>query len=239
MNDRAEQLVLLLRLDARLLLRHGVIGAVGVVTLVWAALMATLPAELADLLIAPALYLDAAIVGLLFIGGTVLIERRQGSLEALAVSVLAPTNYVASKVIALTTLAVGATGVITVVAGVPLRPVELLLGTVLLSVPVLLVALGVAARASTITAYLFALQPATLPAVVPLVMIAGWIPGRLAWLGPTTGPYLLLDAGTGGPTLTGPEAAAAIVVPVVTSVLLWRWTVTRVRVELFRAGRLV
>lgn len=239
MTSRTEQLILLLRLDVRLLLRHGVIGAVCVVTVVWAALLAALPAELVDLLVAPALYLDAAIVGLLFVGGMVLIERRQGSLEALAVSTLTPSSYVASKVIALTALAVGATGVIAVAARVPLRPVELLIGTVLLSVPVLLVALGVAARASTITAYLFGLQPATVPAVVPLVMIAGWMPRWLAWLGPTTGPYLLLDAGTGGVPLTGPGAAAAIVVPVATSVLLWRWTVTRVRVELFRAGRLV
>lgn len=160
MSLRAAMLALLLRLDMRLLLRHGVIAAVGVVSVVWAALFAVLP-------------------------------------------------------------------------------VELLLGTLLLSVPVLLVALGVAARASTVTAYLFALQPATVPAVVPLVMIAGWMPRWLAWLGPTTGPYLLLDAGTGGPTLTGPEATAAVVVPVVTSVLLWHWTVARVRVELFRAGRLV
>jgi fluoroquinolone transport system permease protein len=238
-SPRAEQLGLLLRLDLRLLLRHGVIAAVGVVTAVWAGLLAALPTGPAELLVAPALYLDAAIVGLLFVGGAVLIERRQGSLEALAVSTLEPTTYVASKVIALTALAIGATGVIAVAARVPLRPAELLLGTALLSVPVLLVALGVAARASTITAYLFALQPATLPAVVPLLLIAGWMPRWLAWLGPTTGPYLLLDAGTGGPTLTGPEVAAAIVVPAVTSVVLWRWTVTRVRVELFRAGRLV
>ena len=234
----SRQLALLLRLDARLLLRHGVVASVAVVTAGWAGLFVALPAELARLLVAPALYLDAAIVGLMFVGGAVLIERRQGSLEALAVSPLRPGGYVASKVIALTVLAMVATVVIAAVATPTLRPAPLLLGVLLLSVPVLLVALGVAARAGTITAYLFALQPATALAVIPLVMVAGWMPAWLAWLGPTTGPYRLLEAGTGGAALTGAEWAAAVLVPVITSVLLWRWVLDRVATELFRSGRL-
>lgn len=226
------------RLDARLLLRHGVVVAVAVVTAVWSALLTALPAELARQLVAPALYLDAAIVGLLFVGGAVLIERRQGSLEALAVSPMRPSSYVASKVAMLTTLALAATLVIAGVAAPTLRPLPLLAGVVLMSVPVLLVALGVAARAETITAYLFALQPPLVPAVLPLAMVAGWVPPWIGWLGPTTGPYRLLQAGTGGPALSGGELLGAVVLPVVTSVLLWPWVVRRVQVELFRAGRL-
>jgi fluoroquinolone transport system permease protein len=233
----AAELGLLLRLDLRLFVRHGVLAAVAVIAVVWAGLLIALPDEVVRVLVAPALYLDAAIVGLTFVGGAVLIERRQGSLEALAVSPLRPSGYVASKLMALTGLAVGASLVIAVVAAPTLRPVELVVGVVLLSVPVLLVALGIAARADTITAYLFALQPATLPALAPLAMTAGWIPPWLAWLGPTTGPYRLLVAGTGGIPMTATERVAAVVVPAVTSLLLWGWVVRRVRTDLLRSGR--
>jgi hypothetical protein len=236
--SRAAEWGLLLRLDLRLFARHGVLAAVTVVTAVWCALLTAVPDALARMIVAPALYLDAAIVGLMFVGGAVLIERRQGSLEALAVSPMRATSYVAAKVGALTALAVGASLTIALVAAPVLRPVELVAGVVLLSVPVLLVALGIAARASSITAYLFALQPATVPAVVPLVVAAGWMPTWLGWLGPTTGPYRLLEAGTGGAPLTAPELAAAVLVPVATSVLLGRWVVRRVRTELLRSGRL-
>jgi fluoroquinolone transport system permease protein len=234
----AAEWLLLLRLDLRLFARHGVLAAVAVVTAVWCALLVAVPDELARVLVAPALYLDAAIIGLMFVGGAVLIERRQGSLEALAVSPVRASSYVAAKVGALTALAVGASLTIALVAAPVLRPVQLTAGVVLLSVPVLLVALGVAARASSITAYLFALQPATVPAVVPLVLAAGWIPTWLGWLGPTTGPYRLLQAGTGGAPLAAPELVAAVVVPVATSWLLWRFVVRRVRTELLRSGRL-
>lgn len=235
---RTREWGLLVRLDLRLFARHGVVAAVAIVTAVWCGLLVAVPDQVAHMVVAPALYLDAAIVGLTFVGGAVLIERRQGSLEALAVSPVRPSSYVVSKVGALTGLAVSASVTIAGVAAPVLRPVELLVGVVLLSVPVLLVALGVAAGANSITAYLFALQPATLPAVAPLLMAAGWVPTWVGWLGPTTGPYRLIEAGTGGSTLSPPELMVAVIVPVGTSLLLWRWVVRRVRTELLRSGRL-
>ncbi|MFA9430330.1 hypothetical protein [Egicoccus sp. AB-alg2] len=232
-------LVPLLRLDATLLARHGVVAAVAVVTATWAGLLAALPPTIRADLAAPALYLDAAIVGLLFLGGMVLIERRQGSLEALAVAPVRPATYVASKVASLTVLALAATAVIVVVARPgTVRWAALLAGVLLLSVPVLLFALVVVARAATVTGYLFGLQGPLLPAALPLVVTAGWLPSWSGWLSPTHGPYLLLRAGVGGPLPSPTATVAAVLGAVVTSVVLGRLAVVRVSRDLLRAGRL-
>jgi fluoroquinolone transport system permease protein len=232
------EFLLLARLDLRLLARHGVVAAIVVVATVWAGLLAALPDELAADLVPAALYLDAAIIGLLFLGGAVLIERRQGSLEALAVSPLQPQSYVAAKVATLTGLAILAVLVIAVVAAPTVRPLELILATLLVSPPVLLVCMIVAARAVTVTDYLLRVQGPLSPAVVPLLAAAGWLPDALAWAGPTTGAFRLLEAGTGGTPLRAWEWLLAITVPTLASTLLWRVAVARVRSDLFRSGRL-
>ncbi|GGI04210.1 fluoroquinolone export ABC transporter permease subunit [Egicoccus halophilus] len=230
-------LVPLLRLEARLLVRHGIVAAVAVVAATWSGLLAAVPAGLRTDLLAPVLYLDAGIVGLLFVGGLVLLERSHGSLEALAVSPVRPAAYVAARVGWLTVLALAASLVIVAVARPPaIAPAPLVTGVALLCVPVLLVALVVATRTTTVTDYLFRLQVPLLPAALPLAALAGWVPDAVGWLSPTHGPLLLLQAGVGGPP-PGPVATtAAVVVPIVTAVGLARIAVRRTAEDLWRRG---
>lgn len=233
-----EEFWLLARLDLRLFLRHGVVAAVAVVTIGWAGLLAALPEALAVDLVPAAIYLDAAVIGFLFLGGAVLVERRQGSLEALAVSPLRPGSYVAAKVATLTGMAVVAVLVIAVAAAPVVRPLELVLAAVLLSPQVLLVCLVVAARSPTITDYLLRVQAPLSPAVVPLLAAAGWIPMAVAWAAPVTGPFRLLEAGVGGPRLREWEWLLTIVLPALATAVAWRVAVRRVRADLLRSGRL-
>jgi fluoroquinolone transport system permease protein len=231
------ELRLLVSLELRLLWRHGVVAAIALVAAVWAGLLRVLPTEVAADVLPAALYVDAAIVGVLFVAAAVLIERRQGTLEALAVSPLRVSSYVAAKVVTLTGLALRATlGIALVVSPGP-RVLPLVAGVLSLSPPVLLVALVVVARSDTITGYLLRVQGPLTPAMLPLLALAGWVPWWVAWLGPTTGPFRLLEAGTGGSALAGWEWGLALAASVAATAVLWRLAVQRVRVDLLRAGR--
>lgn len=233
-----DQFKVFLGMERRLLWRHGVIAAVGVVAVSWIALLHTLPRGLAIEVLPLVLYIDAAIVGVLFIGAAVLIERRQGSLEALTVSAARSVSYLAAKVSSFTLLALGATLAIALALDLTVRPWLVALAVLLSSPMVLLAAIVVVARADTITAYLFRVQAPLAPAMLPLMALAGWVPWEIAWLSPTTGAFRLLQAACGGPVLRGWEWLLAITMVMAMTTLIWVLALRRVQREMLRAGRL-
>jgi fluoroquinolone transport system permease protein len=99
------RLVASLRTDVRLQYRNGLYHVAAAIVAIWAVVIAQLPAlELRWLI--PVLVLGSLVVSTYyFAAGLILLERAEGSLQALTVTPLRPGEYLASKVLSLTALA--------------------------------------------------------------------------------------------------------------------------------------
>ena len=169
------------------------------------------------------------------IGGTtyffgaslVLLEKSEGTLQALRTTPLTCTAYIASKVITLTCFAAIESAIVYVVAffGVPLNVFPMTFGVVVLGVLYTLIGLGHVASYDSVTAFLF-------PGAVIITgimqspiffVIAGPFP---AWyLIPTQGSMLLMLGAT--QTLEIWQWVYAIVVSLVAIVLAFWWAKRR------------
>lgn len=224
--DRLRVVAAATRTDLLLQWRHGIVVAALAVAAVWVLVLRALPVDHRVALLPVVLYADAGVVGLTFVGGQVLIERRQRVLAALGTSPVTPGVYVAGKLTSLTALAVVASCLVVAGAGgVPVTAALLVVPpVVVLSVLCLVVGLLVAARVDDVTRFLLLVQLPLAPVLVPLLAAVGWVPWSVALVVPTTGPLAWLTAAvapSGSATTSGPPAgvtAGATVFAVVVAV---------------------
>ena len=182
------------RLDLVNQRRSGILVAVMVVTALWALGLAAAAAGVRARLAVLAVYLDAGIVGFVFAGGQVLLERRDGTLRALGTSPQTGRAYVTARLATLTALGVGASLVLAAAAGqLGARSGALAAGVVLLSVPVLAASLTVAAHVPEVTGFLLRAQLVISPAVLPLTGHLGWVPRPVAAVVPTDAGLALVE----------------------------------------------
>ncbi len=129
-----------------------------------------------------------------------LLEKSEGTLQALRTSPLTSTAYIASKVMTLTSFALLESAIVYAVAflGVPLNPAPMILGVVCLGVIYTLAGLGQVASHDSILAFLFpgAMIITGLLQLPAFSVILG--PDPVWYFFPTQGPLLLmLGAETG------------------------------------------
>ena len=186
--------------DLRLQTRHGILLAVTMITALWIVVVQWVPIENRATILALVIYCDAGVVGLMFVGGQVLIERRDRTLAALGTSPLSPWSYVAGKLTTLTLAAVVASSVLLLAAGgVPaVAALTASSAVILLSVIALSIGLLVAGRVDDVTRYVVMVQIPLIPALLPVLAQTGWLPWPVAHLVPTAGPLRLLTAATTG-----------------------------------------
>lgn len=163
----------------------------------------------------------------MFSASLVLLEKSDGTLQALRTTPLTSTTYIVSKVITLTCFAVIESVIVYVLAflGVPLNPVPLLLGVVVLGILYTLVGLGQVASHDSVTAFLFpgAVIVTGVMQLPALYLIAPEIP--LPWLIPTQGSLLLMLGAA--EVLQVWQWAYAIVVSLVSIAVAFWWAKVR------------
>ncbi len=112
-----------LRNDVRLQVRHGFYAAYAVVICAYLVLLHALPPHAREVLLPLLVLTDPAVYGFVFVGGILLLERSDGTLESLFVSPLRPLEYVASKALSLGLLALAsAFALVLPVTGLPAHP---------------------------------------------------------------------------------------------------------------------
>lgn len=175
----------LLAHDVRLQYRYGIYAAYAVVVALYAGLLVSagpaLPAWVAPLLI----FIDPAAIGFIFLGALMLLERSEGVRPALAASPVSAADYLVSKLVTLTGMALAASLVLMTV-GHRLADAPLVLAAVALT-SVMYVGIGVlcARRFATVNAYLIGAGALLTPLIVP---------GFLAFLAPLPAPLLIWPA---------------------------------------------
>ncbi|MGF1508780.1 MAG: hypothetical protein ACFB9M_04670 [Myxococcota bacterium] len=136
-------------------------------------------------------------IALVFLGGTtflfaasmLLSDRSEGTLHALRTSPLRPRIYLLSKIISLTAFSAIEASVIVVAGGFGWPTPSFTLGTILLGVPYVMLALGQASATDSMTSFLFPTGVTTsLTMQLPVLGLIGvgwdalwmWIPSQAA-----------------------------------------------------------
>ena len=181
--------------DVRLQARNGFYWAVAFLLAAWAILVSQLGGIDWGPVLPPLLLGNLVVATFFFIGGLVLLEKGEGTLEAQVVTPLATGEYLASKVITLTVLSIVENTLLVVLAfGGGFRWAPLLLGLALSSALYCLAGFAVVARYDSINEYLFPSVAYTTLFYLPILDYAGLWTSPLIYLHPFQAPLVLLEA---------------------------------------------
>lgn len=161
------RLATLLRHDARLQLRNGIYYAYAVVIAFYFAVLIWAAPFLPGWFVGVVIYSDPSVLGFFFLGGLMMLEKAEGARSALAMTPVSAADYLVSKTITLTIVAVIAVAVIGVLVnagtGLPL----LLLGGALTSIAFVGIAAPIALGFKSVTSYIVGSTGLVLPIVLP------------------------------------------------------------------------
>jgi fluoroquinolone transport system permease protein len=196
--------------DVRLQLRNGFYAASVFIVVVWGALFTRIPNVDLTAVWGGMIAANLMITTFYFIGGLVLLERDEGTLAARSVTPLRMGEYLGSKVLTLTGLAVlentlltlllAALGFLRIGAGFPL----LILGTVLVSVLYCLAGFAAVARYRSINEFLMPSMLYVLALGLPFVDYFGLWRSPLFYLHPLQAALTLMR---GSGEISSPGAA--------------------------------
>ncbi len=170
------RLISTIRWDMRLQWRNGFYYAAIAIVVMYLLIFSQIPKDnLTGLL--PLMLMGNMIVGTFyFMGGLVLLERGEGSLEARVTTPLRPIEYIISKVATLTGLALLESGLIIIISyGLDVNWLALLAGVVEIAVFFCLVGFIIVVRYDSINEYLLPSILYTMLICLPMVSyLVGW-----------------------------------------------------------------
>lgn len=188
-----QRLAATFRCDARLQRRNGFYYAAAFVAFVWLLILAQLPADQVAWLM-PVFVLSNLIINTFyFVAGQVLLEKGEGTLQAQVVTPLRRNEYLGSKIVTLTGLAILENLAIVVLGyGWPASPTLLLAGMCAASAMYVLTGFVLVSRYDSINAFLFPSFIFTLAFAPPILAYLGLWTSPLAYLHPLQAPLVLL-----------------------------------------------
>ncbi|MAG35252.1 MAG: ABC transporter [Dehalococcoidia bacterium] len=184
--------------DIQLQFRNGFYYATAFIVVVWIVIRSQLPAlDLGWLL--PALVSGNLIINTFyFVGGLMLLEKGEGTLEALVVTPLRIGEYLASKVLTLTLLALVENIIlVALLYGLGFSVLPLVVGLTLASALYVLAGFLVVARYDSINEYLLPSILYTSVLSVPLLVYLGMWTSWAIYLHPLHAPLLVMEAAFG------------------------------------------
>jgi fluoroquinolone transport system permease protein len=159
-----------IRNDIRIQFRSGFYLAYAVVTGLYVVLLRLLPWDIADWVAPLVIFTDPSVVGLFFVGGLILLEKNDHTLESLFVTPVRTREYIWSKAISLGLIAVLSSLVIALAwRGWSLSFLPLLLGVGLTSFLFTMLGIAIASDADTVNRYMLEAIPYMLPFYLPLL----------------------------------------------------------------------
>lgn len=200
----------LLRQDIRFELRHGIYTVYAAVCGMYLLLLLSMPQSI-RLVISPLLiFTDPAVLGFFFMGGMVLLERKQDVLSSLFVTPISPAQYVLSKALSLSFLSLGTAFLI--VLPFFIRDLHLLpffLGVLLTAMLVGLLSIPFAVNAESLNEYFLSSGLFMVVFMPPLIEYFLQSGNKLFLVFPTQASIVLIRGGFSGISPTAQLAAAA------------------------------
>lgn len=184
-----------IRSDIRLQLRHGFYTAYAFICTAYIILLQVIPADTREITNRMLTFSDPSALGLYFIGGLVLLERGQGVYDSLFVTPFRPVEYMASKTLSLSLLAVLSACVIHAATfGLTEKMMWIVASTGLTAMFFTTLGLGVAVRSGSVNGFFLQSSLYSLPFLLPIIPYFGMLESPLWKLLPTWGSLTLLDA---------------------------------------------
>ncbi|WP_024874034.1 hypothetical protein [Saccharomonospora piscinae] len=216
-----------LRLELVLQRRYRFLHAAVLSGALWLALLLPMPPDLRSAAEPYVIIGDLTIVGFFFVAGAVFFEKDERTLDAVVASPVRFGEYLAAKVLVLTTVSVViAVFVATATHGVGYHVPSLLAGAALGTVLMLLLGFVSALPFTSVSDWF---MPAVLPIAVfnlPILAYAGVWETPLLYAVPTYGPLLFLGAAFDQVTLVPWQVAYGLGYPVLWAASLW-WLARR------------
>ena len=228
------RLLATMQCDVRLQFRNGFHYAVLFVLFCWGIVLTQLPRIDWEWLLPPLLFGNLSMVSFYFIGGLVLLEKGEGTLEAQVVTPLRNGEYLASKVGTLTLLSLFESLVIVVCCvGLGFRVAPMVAGIVLAALLYALAGFIAVSRYAAINEFIFPSAFYVAALSIPLLPYFDLWRSPLVYLHPLYGPLRLMQAAF--ETLSGWEWLYGLLYPA-----LWIWVAawgSRRAFERFIVGR--
>ncbi len=185
----------MLRWDVRLQVRYGFYAVYAVIVTAFTLGLTQVPSSFRATALVLVLMGDPAFLGFYFIAALVLFEKREGVVDALTLSPLSGVEYLASKTLSLTLLALLASSIVAVFGyGLDFAPLPFLVGIVLTSALFVLVGFIAVARFDDLNAYFMTPLVYLLPTSLPMLDYLGLVENSLVYLVPTQASLVLIDA---------------------------------------------
>ena len=171
----------LFKYDINVQLRSGYWTVYGIIGLIYILILVNLPVSIRDKVAIYCIISDTSVLGLIFVGALVLLEKQQGVLMSLSVTPLRLNTYLFSKALSLTLLSAIVSSIIWIV---PMRSFSgfgiIISGVVLSSIVHILFGLGFSAGADSYNQFMARVILGSLLLTVPVVPMllmqgAGWL----------------------------------------------------------------
>lgn len=166
--------------DMRFQLKYGFYFIYLVLSALYIGVLFALPVEWRKTAGILMIFTDPAAMGLFFMGAIVLFEKSERVLNSIAISPVTPLEYVLSKLLSIGIISTVVAAAIGICSSATADPIAFVLGVFLCSCLFSAVGLIVAAKISTLNAFMIATVPAELVINLPaLAYLFGW---QKSWL---------------------------------------------------------
>lgn len=181
--------------DLRLEIQYQIVTVAALVTALYVLIFLNIPGNY-DQVLVTLIFSDPALLGFMFIGGLVLFEKGAGTLQALVVTPLKIWQYLWSKIISLTLIALPCSVAMAMAGhGWQFRYAYFLLGVILTSCLFVLIGFIGVARVKTLNQYLIVVPMFLTPFFLPLFNFFGVTHSFWFYLIPSQASLILLEAG--------------------------------------------
>jgi fluoroquinolone transport system permease protein len=171
----------LFKYDLNIQLRSGYWTVYGVIGLLYIVILVNLPIDIRDEVAVALIFMDTSVLGLIFVGALVLLEKQQGVLSSMSVTPLNPDKYLFSKALSLTLLSSVVSSLIWIIPLWSFKAYGLILpGVIFSSVCFTLFGLGFSAGAGSFNQFIARIMLGSLILTLPLLPMI-FIPGT-GWL---------------------------------------------------------
>ncbi len=188
--------------DFKFALRYHIVTVAALVTLLYASVFFVFKEYDLTLVLQLMIFSDPTMLGFMFVGALILFEKNSHVLQAVAVSPVKHWQYIWSKAIVLTIIAVvSSLGMSLAASNFNFNPVYLISSICLTSFIFVFIGIAGVSKVRTFNQYILIIPLYTMPSVLPLLNFFQFTESKILYIVPTQATLNLLDAAFGKATL--------------------------------------
>ncbi|MFO7658767.1 MAG: ABC transporter permease [Bacteroidales bacterium] len=181
--------------DLRFTIRYNILTVAIVITVLYTLIIKLIPGADMPEVVASLIFSDPVMLGFIFIGAMVLFEKDANTLQALAITPVKPWQYLWSKAISLTLIALFCSfGIAIIAQGTDVNFLWLFFTVTLTSLLFIFIGFIGVTRVKTFNQYIILIPMFMLPTVLPLADFYSLYHTPFFYLIPTQGSLLLFKA---------------------------------------------